>query len=121
VFEYLNDFNVNSILGRVYSGTSKEWRLFQSTVNKVRPGGKYDTYVLWREFMTNFFGRLTLWVHTWVVDHLNQLEVTWREVYNAAPDAATRASASALLQDIQRMRIRIQNIQFDTSVFFLPN
>ncbi|GFF38182.1 chitotriosidase-1 [Aspergillus udagawae] len=121
VFEYLNDFNVNSILGRVYSGTSKEWRLFQSTVNKVRPGGKYDTYVLWREFMTNFFGRLTLWVHTWVVDHLNQLEVTWREVYNAAPDAATRASASALLQDIQRMRIPIQNIQFDTSVFFLPN
>ncbi|KAF7183510.1 hypothetical protein CNMCM7691_003789 [Aspergillus felis] len=121
VFEYLNDFNVNTILGRVYNGASKEWRLFQSTVNKARPGGKYDTYALWREFMANFFLRLEIWVNTWVVDHLNQLENTWREVYNAAPDAATRAQASAILQDIQGIRIRIHNIHFDTSVFFLPN
>ncbi|GIC89051.1 uncharacterized protein Aud_005452 [Aspergillus udagawae] len=117
VFEYLNDFNVNSKLGQVYRGASAEWRLFQSTVNKVRPGGNYDTYLLWREFMTNFFGELTLWVRTWVVEHLNQLEDTWLEVYNSAPDARTRGFAFSTLQEIEIMRDRIRRIRFDTSMF----
>jgi hypothetical protein len=117
VFEYLNDITVNSKLTQVYKGASAEWRLFQSTVNKVRPGGNYDTYLLWREFMENFFGRMTLWVRTWAADHLDQLEDTWREVYNVAPDAPTRDLAFAYLQEIEVMRERVRRIRFDTSMF----
>lgn len=101
-----------------FRAANTEWGTFETTAKKVHPGTNFSATILWREYMMTFMNRMTQWVRPWVNGRLVELEALWQQVYNAAPNQATRTAAEEILGEIRTLRERLfRVVDFDTSVF----
>lgn len=117
VWRYINDPRVTSRMVSAYRGVQSRWSQFQQVVKDSR-GTNIHPVTLWREFMTNFMGRMVSWTGNWVHRHLNELETLWTRVLHSATDPDTQRFANSVIGAILAMRVEMEQVvQFDPSVF----
>lgn len=118
MFSYLNDPDVTRHMVSTFRAANAEWGIFQTTAKKARPGTSFSATILWREYMMTFLTRMTQWVRPWVNGRLVELETLWQQVYNAAPNQATRTAADQILGQIGELLPELlEVVEFDVSVF----
>ncbi len=114
VFNYLNNNNIQALIGDIHNGVRDDFSEFDEIFNDfIVPAlgyGRTNTRDLWTFFINALAQRMANVHQIYVNGRLDQLETGWNDVLDNNPTLEEEALATEALHEISLLRQQVPNL-----------
>jgi hypothetical protein len=112
VFNYINDANVQRLIGDIHGGFRASTETFDAINNIINPSQATNLEGLWVTFINFWAQRMANRYRNYVNLRITQLLTPWTAMLNANPTPQQHAIATDAIADINLLAAQVPNLVF---------